>query len=187
MQKPNPYKKPLNDVYLWQNLIAGKEWSLAKLFDMYYEQLYFFCLGFLKEEDEAKDLVQDLFIKIWTNRSQQKKILHVKAYLFKMLRSMIADYYRSRKKEYDLKKNTLEPPFELSHEEVLISLESNDEIKEKIKKAIKNLSSREREIFYLRFIAQVEYVKIAEIMKIKYQSLRNLAHSALQKVRAGIS
>ena len=98
MQFNESNTKSINEDYLWENLISGKEWALSKLFELHYDELYFFAWGFLKNQDEAKDIVQDLFVRIWTKRSKLKKVKFVKAYLFKVTRTLIADYFRIQKK-----------------------------------------------------------------------------------------
>ena len=68
-----------------------------KAFDMLYIQysprLKHFLTGFIKNRDEASDMTQDIFYKIWTNRETISKVDSFKAYLFRMARNMIYDYY----------------------------------------------------------------------------------------------
>lgn len=175
--------RKLNEAYLWENLISGKEWALSRLFHLYYHNLFFFASGYIKDHEEVKDIIQDLFIKIWVNRGEYGKVSHVKAYLFKVLRSMIVDYFRVQKKADNYKQTNSLPQFDISHEDDLILQETEAENYKNLQQAMDNLTSREKEIIYLRFFAKVEYDKIGSIMNIKYQSLRNVVHSALKKMK----
>lgn len=183
MQLNKSNSKAINEEYLWENLISGKEWALSKLFELHYDELYFFARGFLKDQDEAKDLIQDLFLKIWTKRAKLTKVKHVKPYLFKVLRTIIADYFRIKKKWNTINLDAESYTFQVPHEEYLITVETEQEYTTKLRAALESLTNREREIIYLRFYAKVEYEKICSIMNLKYQSLRNLVYGALQKIK----
>ena len=73
------------------------ESKYLEAFDMLYIQysprLKHFLTGFIKNRDEASDMTQDIFYKIWTNRETISKVDSFKAYLFRMARNMIYDYY----------------------------------------------------------------------------------------------
>lgn len=175
--------KAINEEYLWENLISGKEWALSKIFELHYDGLYFFALGYLKDQDEAKDLIQDLFLKIWIKRAKLNKVKHVKSYLFKVLRTLIADYFRIKKKLNTINLDADSNTFDIPHEDYLITVETEHEHSTRLKAALEVLTNHEREIIYLRFFAKLEYEKICSIMNLKYQSLRNLVYGALQKIK----
>ena len=72
---------------------------------------------------------------------------------------------------------------ELAIEELIISQEITEEKAAKLKKAFEALSSRQREIIYLKFYQGLDYEQIAEITGINYQSLRNTISIGIKKMR----
>ena len=58
----------LDDKELISLLKKGTHDAFNKIFIRYYSKVYFFILGFIKDEDDAKDLAQDIFVKLWDNR-----------------------------------------------------------------------------------------------------------------------
>jgi len=74
------------------------------LFTEYYPSVKGFLLGFTKDQDVAADLAQDIFFKVWVNRESISRTVSFRAYLYRMARNLIYDYYEhiSVVEKYDL-------------------------------------------------------------------------------------
>ena len=66
---------------------------------------------------------------------------------------------------------------------VTIQKEISQENQQKITQALNQLSKRQKEAIYLKFYTEMDYQQIAEIMQLNYQSVRNLVHASLKKLR----
>jgi|AGTN01.3.fsa_nt_gi RNA polymerase sigma factor, sigma-70 family/RNA polymerase sigma-70 factor, Bacteroides expansion family 1 len=75
------------------NLAKGDHTSYEMLFLHYHPKMYHFLYGFIKDEDEAYDMTQEIFYKIWMNREMMKEVNSFKAYIFGMARNMIYNHY----------------------------------------------------------------------------------------------
>ncbi len=75
------------------NLSRGDHRSYELLFLSYHPKMCHFLRGFVKNEEEAYDMTQDIFYKVWLNRESMKEIKSFKAYLFTMARHMIYNHY----------------------------------------------------------------------------------------------
>ncbi len=64
------------------------------LFMSYHSLVKRFLLGFIKDEDEVLDIAQDVFVKVWTHRKLAASAESFKAYLFRMTRNEIYNYYK---------------------------------------------------------------------------------------------
>jgi len=64
------------------------------LFMSYHSLVKRFLYGFIKEEDEVLDIAQDIFVKIWTHRKSVASVDSFKAYLFRMARNEVYNYYK---------------------------------------------------------------------------------------------
>ena len=91
-------------VYL-QKMANDDQHSFDALFMHYQPKLIHFIDGFIKDTEEARDMSQDIFIKIWTNRAALSKVNSFKSYLFQMARYAIYDHYDHSivKKKYEIK------------------------------------------------------------------------------------
>lgn len=78
---------------LLQQIAQGDHKAFEHFFLLYHPKIINFMLGFIKEEEDVYDLGQEFFCKLWINR---KKLIHVSslnAYLFRIAKNMIHDYY----------------------------------------------------------------------------------------------
>ncbi len=75
------------------NLSKGDHRSYELLFLAYHPRIYHFLHGFIKNEEEAYDMAQDIFYKVWVNREKMGEVRSLKAYLFTMARRMIYNHY----------------------------------------------------------------------------------------------
>jgi RNA polymerase sigma-70 factor (family 1) len=76
-----------------KNLSKGDHRSYELLFLAYHPKIYHFLCGFVKNEEEAYDMVQEIFYKVWVNRKSMGEVKSFKAYLFTMARHMIYNSY----------------------------------------------------------------------------------------------
>ncbi len=64
------------------------------LFMLYYPKVKNFISGLIKNEEDARDLAQDIFLKIWDNREKLDQITSFNAYLFQMAKNKVYDRYK---------------------------------------------------------------------------------------------
>ena len=73
---------------------------------------------------------------------------------------------------------------EFSIEKQIIDKQISEEKAEKVRLALKRLSKKQQEIIYLKYYQHLDYAQIAELMSINRQSVYNLLHEAIQKLRS---
>lgn len=81
------------------SLKQGDERAFAAIYQKYHKQLYIIGLKYLKDEELAKDLVQEIFIKLWTYRVQLREDLSLKGFLITATRNLVLNIIRNRKAE----------------------------------------------------------------------------------------
>lgn len=170
---------------LWIATVAGDQDAYALLHKSLYPSLYHYLLKMVKDEELADDLLQDVFIKIWTKRVQIGEMKNVKAYFFTAARSTAINHFRRVKlvNEKLERYPELELELEFNQEDVIIAAELNSNLKLVITEALNNLPARQREIIYLKFYEDMDYAKIAEVTGIRYQSVINHVFRAIQTLR----
>lgn len=169
---------------LWNDFRAGHAPALAALFDAYYSALYQYGLKLTGDEELVKDCIQNLFQKLWRRREGLRAVLVVKAYLFKALRRHLGDETKLLRQHRHLLP-AYSDSFEVtySHEEFLIAQQGDAEQSARLLAALNQLSKRQREALYLKFFDGFAYERIAEVMSLNTQSVRNLVFNALQTLR----
>ena len=169
---------------LWESFRTGEPRALAALFETYYDALYHYGLKLTGDEELVKDCIQNLFQKLWRRREGLRAVQVVKAYLFKALRRHLGDETKLLRQHRHLLP-TYTDSFEVtySHEEFLIAQQGDAEQSARLLAALNQLSKRQREALYLKFYDGFSYERIAEVMSLNTQSVRNLVFNALQTLR----
>ncbi|MGV8095806.1 MAG: RNA polymerase sigma factor [Mangrovibacterium sp.] len=83
-------------------LKAGEKNALNELYAMYSKRLYGFAFGYFKSEEDSRDIVQEVFIKLWNSREELKEDSHLEAFLFTVAKNTIISSFRKKisEKEY---------------------------------------------------------------------------------------
>ncbi len=155
---------------LWIDFIKGDMISFRKIYADFYPLLYNFGSLYLDKED-IENAIQDLFLYILQRRKNIKKVENVKAYLITSYKHRIFKILKSK----NVSLESLEPQ---------IKIETQDNIWEDLlKKIINKLTPREKEIVELKYYQNYRNREIASCLNIEYQTVRNILHHAIQKMR----
>lgn len=86
----------LTDFQLLEKLQQNEQAALKLLYDRYANELFIRARVVLKKTEDAEEVVQDVFIKLWNYRHTVSVHTSVKAYLYQMCRNLVFDYIKSR-------------------------------------------------------------------------------------------
>ena len=143
-------------------------------------------LGF--EEQTSMDAIHDVFYKICIMNTNIFELSNIKSYLFRAVRNRLIDIKRVNKisdDNFEIEESETNLPFQLNVtvEDEFIEKEDSEEIKRKVENVLNNLTDRQREIVFLRYIQEHSYEEIAEIMNMTIESSRNLISRSLTKLK----
>lgn len=71
-----------------ERLRDGDEKAFKKIYDHYHARLYYFSLRFMCSDDAAREIVQEVFVKLWTNRHAVDAGLSIQGYLYTIARHL---------------------------------------------------------------------------------------------------
>ncbi len=141
-----------------------------------YQEEHNRLLGFIRkripDEDEAEDLVQDVFLRLILNSTGVSTIENITAWLYSVTRNRIVDFFRKKKpdslEEHIQVKNGQENPLTL--DDILPALGNSPEdqmmadiIWEEIEQALDELPENQREIFVYHEFEDLSFKEIAEL------------------------
>lgn len=182
MSVPNP-----PDASLWNAFRSGDERALERIFLAYYDELYGYGMRLGGHEELIKDCIQDLFQRLWSRRAALGEVEVIRFYLFKALRHEVARGLQAQQRRSQVQ-NSYRSEFEVQHsvEDFLIAQQLTAEQHARLRRALDQLSSRQREAIYLKFFNDFSYARTAEIMDLNVQSVRNLIHQATRLLRQSL-
>jgi RNA polymerase sigma-70 factor (ECF subfamily) len=175
-----------SDAELWAHFQSGDKTAFKAIYYKYYMLLYRYGCKTTPNEELVEDSLQDLFLKLWKNRSSLGQVASIKSYLYRAYMRTLFDALKKNSRTYNGADLMLEES-ESSVEESLISGESVTETNKHLHSALEHLSKRQKQVVILYYFEGLSYKQIAEILPIKYQGIRNVVHEAVKVLRKNIS
>lgn len=168
-------------------LEKGDELSFSVIYNNYVNDLFAYgiSLGFQKES--CKDAIQDVFIKIYLQRSSINYSENITGYVFKSFKNRLIDLARKNPENNGL--DSLDDKFtlEVTVLDNLINIETAKIIKEKVNRLLENITPNQREVVYLKYVAGLNHKEISNILNINEDSARKLLYRAMSKLRKDAS
>jgi len=152
-------------------LQKGNTIAFKMLFDKYGIRLHQFSLKYLRDKEDAEDLLNEVFMKIWENRHNLKTNTSFHSYLFTIAYNNIRQRF--------LKKSREEKYIQIFAEKNLVdSADGEDQVDyiltvQKINKIIDLLPTRRKEIFDLSYKEELKNREIADKLGLSEQFVKN--------------
>ena len=169
---------------LLEKIREGNYESFSQRYRAWVPQRYRFVYSLLKSEEAAQDIVQETFVKIWTNRKTLDTNSSFKAYLFTI------SYHLVLKEMKRVINHPLMGDYmEYCNNETMTTTSKVEEdldferFVEKLKQAKDKLTPRQRQIFEMNKEGNQTIAEIATLLSITEQSARNQLSAALKTIR----
>jgi RNA polymerase sigma-70 factor (family 1) len=173
MSAPNAYNDPSHHEDVQEQLFR-------ELFREYEHRLYVFIMKILRSDATAKDILQDVFLKLWTIRHQLPEIENINAFLYRLTENRVYDHLRAAatRKEYRQK----------VWDQLQRSVNGEEEKLEKkefhsiIRDAIRNLPPQRRAVYLLNKDQGLKQKEIAEKLQLSPNTVRNHLAEAIRQI-----
>ena len=177
----------LTDGQLLEGIKQNDSESFELLFRRYFNRLKYFTFSFVKDDMLAKDIVQEVFIKIWEKRATIKDI-SLEVFLFKMVRNQCLNYLRHvrvvENRTGNLKEATqMEELYRIDivRDEPYLLIEK--ELEQEIVQVMDELPDKCREVFQLSRIDGLMNAEIAEKLDVSVKNVEKHMTKALKHFR----
>jgi RNA polymerase sigma-70 factor (ECF subfamily) len=158
--------------------------ALEKLFDLYHKSLCLLAFKITRDKDQAKDIVQEVFIKLWKNRERLEITSSLFAYLKRATVNTALNYLEGATV---LRNQPLEKSDLTFHSRDTTGQKlAYDELKEKADDAIQKLPVRTRTIFILIRTEEMSYKEVAEAVDISMKAVEKEMMKALRLLREAL-
>ena len=162
-------------------LISGDEDAFCMLYSQYRERLLYFSLRFLKSDEYAEDVLQDVFTNIWVGRKLINPEIPFSAYLFTIVKNRVLNQIRDLAKQNQLREQILEQS--VDYNEVTQDSILTDDLRSVIQKAFVSMTPRQKEVFRLSREGQLSYKEIAEKLDISVNTVHEHIAASLHIIR----
>ena len=167
----------------WKVFLEGDDQAYSWIYTHYIQVLYNYGLQITPDSEIVKDCIQDVFVKIYKAKKKLTVPQNPKVYLMIALKNNIYNTFNQELLQKNYAFSLYQTEEQLTVKNEFIDQEARHEEMNNIKRMMKILTPRQREVIYYRFIEELSYDDICQIMGLNYQSAYNLLQRSLQKIR----
>jgi RNA polymerase sigma factor (sigma-70 family) len=157
-----------------------REAAFAQLVRKYQSKLYWHVRKMVVGHDDADDLLQEIFLKVWRALPGFRQDAQLYTWLYRIATNECLGFLTSKKRKFFL-------PMTDAGEELAAKLEADeslggDAIERKLQRAILTLPDKQRLVFNLRYYDEMPYEQMAEVTGTSVGALKASYHHAAKKI-----
>ena len=173
----------MNEEELVYQLKQESQDAFNRIYNMYSARLYAYCMQYVKSREDTEEIVQDVFIKLWINRHSIIHGEHLSAFIFKIAKNQIINRYKSRINSYVFEEYVNYYNEEQCSVSDTSAIVEYDDFCKSLKKAMKNLSSTQREVIECVKLNQMSVKETAVKLRLKEQTVKNALSAGLKVLK----
>lgn len=169
-----------SDSQLTELLKASGHGAFTEIYNRYFGLLLVFVHNRLRDEDSAKDVVQEVFVTIWDKRETMTTPDSLAAYLYTSVRNRMLSFIEKN----DTQKRHVKLVEVFDRDNVMTDhLIREKQLADLIEKEVDMLPKRMREVFIMSRKANMSYKEISEKLNLNHNSVKVYAKHAIKKLR----
>lgn len=169
------------DKELFALVAEGDDHAFRQVFDKYWPQVYGSSLRLCKSPELAKDLSQDIFVRLWESRARLKELNKPESYLYILSRNLVLDHLR--KKVFD----TTHIDYLVEYfQDASVNPQEKTEFRElelTLQRAVDTLPDKQKQVYQLSRLQGLTHEQIAAQLGISEVSSKTYIVRALQHIR----
>jgi RNA polymerase sigma-70 factor (ECF subfamily) len=170
-----------NDEKVLQELALGSEKAFTLIYDRYYYAVARTGMKYLQDTKLTEDLIQEIFTKIWTHRTQFTGVQHFQSYLYTMVKNLALLYIKNVAREVAAKENFSRRKAE--SENNIDNYLTEKEYDHLVAQAIAELPVPHQKVFKLAKLEGINRSEIAERLKLSQQTVDNYLVLAVKSIK----
>jgi RNA polymerase sigma-70 factor (family 1) len=159
-----------------------KESAFNQLLQKYQQRIYWHVRRMVIDHDDADDLVQDIFIKVWKNLEGFREDAQLYTWLYRIASNECITFLNRKKMRIHV---PLDEVVENSLTES--SYFSGDKIQRKLQAAVATLPEKQRLVFNMKYFENMKYEDISKVLGTSVGALKASYHIAVKKIEEYIT
>lgn len=170
-----------SDTDLIALLKSGDKNAFTEIYDRYWSVLYLHARHMLRNQDDASDVIQEVFTSIWNRAKELDLSVNLNAYLYRSVRNAVLNMIRKGKVEGDYRKSLVAfyARGEFSTENVV----NFNDLKGLIEREVQSLPKKMREVFELSRNQNASHAEIAKQLNMSDEAVKKQISRALSILR----
>lgn len=164
---------------------GNKEYAFTQLLKKYQERLYWHIRRLVIEHEDANDILQNVFIKMWKHLDNFREESNLYTWLYRIATNECISWLEKEKRNTHLSLNDADNPL-LQTLTTQKGFDAN-RIEWKLQQAIQTLPEKQRVVFNLRYFDEMPYEKMSEVLGTSVGALKASYHHAVKKIEVFIA
>ncbi len=156
-----------------------EEQQFRQLIEKYQRRIYGIIRKMVIDHDDTDDLVQEVFIKVWKNKSEFEGRSNIFTWIYRIAVNESLQFLRKQKRR-SLLSLSLEHPLSDKLQSALSP--DADQIEHSLQQALLQLPDKQRAVFHMKYYDELTYEQMADIVGGSVGSLKASYHHASKKV-----
>ncbi|MDD5172852.1 MAG: RNA polymerase sigma factor [Patescibacteria group bacterium] len=168
----------LREKILFHQIKNGDEQAFTVFYNTYKDRIYRFIYFKVSDREKVYDLVSEVFIKIYDYIKEGNDIDNFQAFLYKIARNLVIDFYRTKKEEISL----TDAPETVSP--INLEKEVGDKVAvENVKRYLNKIKPEYREAVHLHFFENFSFSEIADIINQSEGNVRIRVYRGIKQLK----
>lgn len=173
----------VTDAEVVRKCLRGDGEIFGVLVRKYQADVFRLCLWMVKNEEDAKDLASEAFVRAFERIRLYDRSRSFKTWLLKLASNMSIDFLRRRKSVLERYADPEQLETVRSPQAIAPDILIREECKQEVRDALQNLPDLYREVLVLRFFENLSYAEIAEMLKVPRGTVATLLFRAKALLR----
>ncbi len=157
-----------------------RHYAFNLLVTKYQKKIYWHVRRMVLDHDDANDITQNIFIKIWQGLDNFRQDSQLYTWLYRIASNESITFLNNKKKRFFVSFESVE--YEMGNKLEHDPLFSGDQIQLKLQKAVLSLPPKQRQVFNMKYYDALKYEEISEILGVTVGALKASYHHAVKKI-----
>jgi len=158
----------------------SRNYGFNLLVDKYQEKVYWIIRKMVIDHDDANDVAQEVFVKIWKNLDKFREDSQLFTWVYRIATNECLNFLKKKQRRFFVALKDVEN--ELLNKVENSPYQDGNDIEKKLQKALLTLPNKQRLVFNLKYYDDMKYEQMAEVTETSVGSLKASYHHAVKKI-----
>jgi RNA polymerase sigma-70 factor (family 1) len=171
----------MTDDQIMQKILKKDPEAFNELYNKLYRKLFLFANSLIANTEEARDIVTESFIKLWSSENHFSNMTHLQVYFYTVIKNACIDYLRRDKLKAKIENRLVKE--EHITENVIEKKYQEAELVQILYDRINQLPDRMQQVFKLTYLDGFSRTEVAQMLNLSENTIRNTNAAAMKALR----
>ena len=171
----------MTDELIMQRILKKDPEAFNEVYNKLYRKLFLFANSLIANTEEARDIVTESFIKLWSQENHFSNMSHLQVYFYTVIKNACIDYLRRDKLKAKIENRLVKE--EHITENVIEKKYQEAELVQILYDRINQLPGRMQQVFKLTYLDGFSRTEVAQMLNLSENTIRNTNAAAMKALR----